>query len=146
MILKQVLTETRVEVDAPVLTKKRLLEHVAALCAPDSQSDAFFEALIEREKLGSTSLGHGVALPHARVDHLSEPVATFIRLKEPIEYDSVDEQSVDLIFGLFVPQHEHTTHLQLLSEVAARLNDPSTRDALRHAHTPHDIWNILIAP
>ena len=146
MLLEHVLTLSRVEIDAPVATKKRLLEHVAAVCAPPTHANDFFEALIEREKLGSTSLGHGVALPHARVDNLTEPVAVFIRLKQPIDYDSHDEQSVDLIFGLFVPENEHTTHLHLLSQVAARLNNDSTRTALRKATTHHDIWDILIAP
>lgn len=146
MLLEQVLTLSRVELDAPVSTKKRLLELVATACAPESLVSDFFEALIEREKLGSTSLGHGVALPHARVDNLEEPIAVFIRLKQPIDYDSHDDESVDLIFGLFVPQHEHTTHLHLLSQVAARLNSESTRRALREAPSQHDIWNILIAP
>ena len=146
MLLEHVLSLSRVEVDAPVSTKKRLLEHVAALCAPSAHAGDFFEALLEREKLGSTSLGHGVALPHARVDNLTEPVAVFVRLKTPIDYDSHDEKSVDLIFGLFVPQGENTTHLHLLSQVASRLNEETTRAALRSATSNNEIWNILIEP
>ncbi len=143
MLLTDVLTPARVEVDAPIAAKKRLLEYVAHACAPADLENEFFEALLEREKLGSTSLGHGVALPHARVPQIEKPVAVFIRLKDPIPYDSHDDAPVDLIFGLFVPENEHTTHLHLLSEVATLLNQASARDAIRQARSADDIWNIL---
>ncbi len=143
MLLKDVLALSRVEINNAISAKKRLLEHVATLCAPTASGDLFFEALIEREKLGSTSLGHGVALPHARVAHLTQPVAMFIRLKQPIQYDSHDGEAVDLVFGLFVPQHENAAHLQLLSQVATCLNEESVRTALRHAKTPDELWTIL---
>jgi PTS system nitrogen regulatory IIA component len=143
MQLKDVLTLSRVEIDPPISAKKRLLEMVANACAPESCEHDFFDALIEREKLGSTALGHGVALPHARVNHIDAPVAVFIRLKDPIPYDNHDDAAVDLIFGLFVPHNEESAHLGLLSAVANCLNQSNNRDAIRQAHTAQDIWNIL---
>jgi len=108
--LPQLLSLTRVECGCDLGSKKRTLERVAALLMDafddEELSDMHvLDALINRERLGSTAIGEGVALPHARMPSLTEPAAALISLKEGVDYQSIDGQPVDLIVGLLVPEH-----------------------------------------
>lgn len=145
--LKDVLSPERICVHFDTPTKKRCLEKVSEVCSGDPKAaQDYFHALIEREKLGSTALGYGVALPHARLEGLEQPVACFLQLKDPIDFDSSDHEPVNLIFGLFVPESAHKAHLELLSRVAGLFNESKVRDALRAAKTAEQIHEILVKP
>lgn len=146
MELKNVLSVHRIDLNAQAPTKKRALELVAELCASANQRADFFHALVDREKLGSTGLGHGVALPHARLADLHAPLACFIKLEEKVNYEAPDGEPVDLIFGLFVPESENDAHLQLLSNIAQILSDESVRATLRQCENAQEALRVLTQP
>jgi PTS system nitrogen regulatory IIA component len=99
--------------------------------------------LIGRERLGSTGIGNGVAIPHARSPHCKTPIAGFLRLQEPIDFDAVDGEPVDLLFVLLVPEEADETHLSLLAEVASIMNDAGTRAQLRKSESQQELHDIL---
>ena len=108
MKLADILNPGRVAVAVAVTSKKRALEEIArllALGAPSVAPADILASLAGREKLGSTGLGHGVAIPHGRLAGVSTSVGAFVRLKHPVDYDTHDGQPVDLVFGLLVPQN-----------------------------------------
>ena len=92
-----------------------------------------FEALMEREALGSTGLGSGVAVPHARLEGLTQMRGVFVRLDQPVAFESVDEQPVDLIFALFAPPNASSEHLRALARVSRMLRQGDLREHLRQA-------------
>ncbi len=117
-------------------SKKRVLEHLGGLLAasaPNLAPEAVFERLLERERLGSTGLGHGIALPHARMPDVEKAVGAFVQLVEGVDFDAMDEQPVDLAFALLVPQEATEEHLQLLAKLAAMFNNPQFCHMLRGA-------------
>lgn len=146
MELINVLSINRIDLTAHASTKKRALELITECCATMKERADFFHALVEREKLGSTGLGHGVALPHARLPHLHTPMACFFKLEKPIEYEAPDQQPVDLIIGLFVPEEAHEGHLQLLSHIAQLMSQESVRSALRQCQHVHEALRIMTQP
>lgn len=145
-MLEHTLANHRIKIDVEASSKKRVLQKIADLCADPMMTQDWFLALVEREKLGSTGLGHGVALPHARMNGLAEPMACFIQLETPVDFDSPDGEPVDLIFGLFVPEKSNDTHLQILASVAERLNSESLRQQLREANHPDLVYALLTDP
>jgi PTS system nitrogen regulatory IIA component len=146
MELKHALTVNRINIHAQATTKKRALELVSEACAAACERPDFFQALVEREKLGSTGLGHGVALPHARLANLSEPLACFFKLDKPIDYEAPDQQPVDLIIGLFVPEDAPNAHLHLLSHIAQMLSQESVRLALRYCNDAQEAFSLITQP
>src|SRR5690606_38825765 len=107
-------------------SKKKALEELANLLArgvPGVQPSDILTSLSTREKLGSTGLGHGVAIPHGRIAGVSQSVGAFMRLKHPLDYDAHDGQPVDLVFGLLVPQGATETHLKHLAAIAEMFSD-----------------------
>ena len=94
-----------------------------------------FEALLEREALGSTGLGGGVAVPHARIEGMSSVRGLFLRLETPVAFDAVDDRPVDLIFALFAPPKAGAEHLRALAAVSRSLRSPELREKLRQART-----------
>ena len=127
-------------------SKKRLLERLATLLAGNtsqiSQND-IFDALINREKLGSTGLGKGVAIPHGRMTSLTEPLCAFVKVDEPVEFDASDGQAVDLVFALLVPENSTEEHLQVLSTIAEIFSNPVICTALRNCETGQCILEQL---
>lgn len=126
MKLLDILSPARVTSGVTVTSKKRALEEIAKLLAQGTPSVSHVEilnSLANREKLGSTGLGHGVAIPHGRLSGISTSVGAFVRLKHPVDYDTHDGQPVDLIFGLLVPQHATGEHLQHLAAIAEKFSD-----------------------
>ncbi len=143
--LAELLGADRVSLDLSLSSKKSLLEKAAALLAQDENSAErrdIFEALCQRERLGSTGLGHGVAIPHCRVGQ-SVVVAAFIRLPRPIEFDSPDGEGVDLFFALAVPAECTDAHLKLLAGIAELFSDADNRGQLRGAADYHELVSIL---
>lgn len=100
---------------------------------PQIQANHVFDALIDRERLGSTGIGHGCALPHCRLSSTDHVIGTLILLNEPIDFDSPDKKPVDIIFALVVPMDDDENHLNLLASIAEKLSDPSFRDKLRQS-------------
>lgn len=102
-----------------------------------------FDALVEREALGSTGVGRGVAVPHARLPGLDRMRAVFVRLDEPVAFDALDDQPVDLLFALFAPENATTEHLRALARVSRLLRSDDMRKQLRAARTADAIQAIL---
>lgn len=118
-----------------IASRKRALTAIADLLAqrhPEVSARQLLDALAEREQLGSTGIGEGVAIPHCRLD-CQRMMAAFLRLEQGIDYDAIDEQPVDLLFALVVPRQETRLHLQVLALLAAAFGDRMLRDQLRQA-------------
>lgn len=146
MLLADLLTVERISANSRATSKKRVLEQLSELLTQDPDSEdtrALFESLCSRERMGSTGLGHGVAIPHARMEGLKEVRAAFLRLHKAMEFDAPDQLPVDLIVGLAVPAHCNETHLKMLAKVAEQLNEADFRAALRQAEASPDILALL---
>lgn len=143
--LSELLDPSRMRCQCDIRSKKRAVQTLAELLAPSiedmlddresegqEQSDMdIFDALITRERLGSTALGHGVALPHSRLANIDEPIAAMITLSEGVDYEAQDGQPVDLLIGLLVPERCNDEHLKILAALAQRFSDHYFRDELR---------------
>lgn len=123
---------SHVLLDLDVSSKKRLFEQIGLLFENDNgiARATVFEALFAREKLGSTGLGQGVAIPHGRIKSLRETLAVFIRTKDDVPFEAPDGKPVRLVFAMLVPEHATEQHLNLLSELAQTFSDADLRDAL----------------
>ncbi|CAN5347205.1 PTS IIA-like nitrogen regulatory protein PtsN [soil metagenome] len=102
------------------------------------------DALLEREALGSTGLGNGVAVPHARIEGLTRICGVFVRLDTPVAYGSVDDRPVDLMFALFAPPIDGAEHLRALAAVSRALRSPELREKLRQAHTVDAVHALFV--
>jgi PTS system nitrogen regulatory IIA component len=116
----------------------------AAAHSLDLHEGRVLDALLEREALGSTGLGNGVAIPHARIEGLSRICAVFVRLDTPVAYDAVDDRPVDLIFALFAPPIDGAEHLRALAAVSRAMRSPELREKLRQAHTIDAIQALFV--
>jgi PTS system nitrogen regulatory IIA component len=146
MFPPQFIVAERIGADMEIGSKKRLLQALGTLLAesgPDLDPEAVFEHLLERERLGSTGLGHGIALPHARMKDVKTAAGAFIQLREGIEFDAIDDKPVSLAFGLLVPESAGEVHLQLLANLASMFSDPGLRDSLHHAVSAQEILRVL---
>jgi PTS system nitrogen regulatory IIA component len=112
--------------------------------APDTTA-AIAQSLRQRERLGSTAIGHGIAIPHGRSNIYAEARGAFLRLREPVDFGASDGEPVDLVFAMTVPEHFAQQHLQLLSELAERFADPEFRAALREAPDATRLRQLLLA-
>lgn len=129
----------RVELDVPLTSRKAALMQLAELALQGRagpQAAQVAKLLSEREKLGSTALGDGLALPHARVPGLTAPAVAALRLTEAIPFDAPDGEPVRLFFALLVPEDAHPTHLELLAALARPLQQPGFRERLCACPTP----------
>jgi nitrogen PTS system EIIA component len=131
--IAEILTPADILLDLDASTKGRALEEIARFIGKrHGLADGEVHAsLVEREKIGSTAIGCGVAIPHARVKNLFRPIAVFVRMKIPIPFDAPDGKPVDDLFVLLVPKHATETHLSLLAQVAEMFCDVSFREELR---------------
>lgn len=126
-------------------SKKRMLHDISDLVEAAYGIDAGLvnEALTAREALGPTGVGHGVALPHARIDGIDDVIGVFVLLDKPIDFDSVDRQPVDLAFALFAPEEAGVEHLKALALVSRTLRNPSICSKLRANPDPSTLFAIL---
>ena len=147
MEIAELLSADRVVSGVTVSSKKRALEAVSSLLAEVSDvelSDVeIFDGLIARERLGSTGLGHGVAIPHGRFQSVSKALGVFIKIDEPIDFDAIDGEPVDLIFALMVPEECTDEHLQLLASLAEMFSDAGVREGLRQSGSSEELQHIL---
>lgn len=146
MLNPDLISDSRIGCGMEIGSKKRLLETLAELLANDHprlSTEAVFERLLERERLGSTGLGHGIALPHARCREVTEVLGAFVRTTGGVDYDAADGQPVDLAFALLVPESATEEHLQLLAHLAGRFSDPRVRAQLRQADSPDAVQRLI---
>ncbi len=143
--LSRLLAPTNVVLDLSVTSKKRLFEQIGLLFENNHgiERSKVFDSLFARERLGSTGLGEGVAIPHGRIKGMKEPLAAVVRLAEPIPFDAPDGKPVGLLVFLLVPEAATEEHLELLSELAELLSDPSIRDALATSTDPVQMHRAL---
>jgi len=140
-----ILSSDAVKILTSASSKKRLMQDIGELVsqAYNLKSEDVVEALITRESLGPTGVGHGVALPHARLDGLERVVGAFVLLDKPIDFDSVDRLPVDLAFALFAPADAGVEHLKALALVSRTLRDTSIRTKLRANPDAGTLYTIL---
>lgn len=127
-------------------SKKRALEEISQLIVkgePDLSQTEVFECLVARERLGSTGLGKGVAIPHGRLKSGDKTIAAFIQLAESVDYDSPDGEPVDLICALLVPQESTEEHLQILASLTEMFRNPELREHLREADSDQALYQAL---
>jgi PTS system nitrogen regulatory IIA component len=131
-----------------VQSKKQLLQELASRAAPLSRlpDRRIFETLIERERLGTTGVGQGVAIPHGRLPDLKTIIGVFARLDTPLDYDAVDNQPVDLVFMLLAPEGAGADHLKALARVSRLLRNQAACEKLRAARSGEAIYAILTQP
>ena len=146
MLVSDLLSPERVLSDVRATSKKKLLETISeALVQHDASLNPreVFESLCARERLGSTGLGHGVAIPHGRVSSSAEPQAVFVRLSKPLAFDAADGKPVDLLFALAVPENCTSDHLNLLAQIAERFSDMDLLQRLRDAGGATELVQLL---
>ena len=134
-----------VRVVGQLTSKKRLFQELGELAATayGLSSAIAIDGLQERESLGPTGVGHGIALPHARLEDLDRIIGVFIRVEKPLDYDSVDRQPVDLVFGLFAPKDSGVDHLKALALVSRTMRDQNVVSKLRANSDPAKLYAIL---
>lgn len=144
-LIAEILPLQHIELDIEISSKKRLFEEIGTLLETQSglAASQVFECLFQREKLGSTGLGHGVAIPHGRLASVDKVIAAFIRSKEPVAFDAADGKPVSLVFALLVPENATGEHLEILSVLAGKFSSKTVREALLSAQTPEDTLAIL---
>ncbi|MFV0384313.1 PTS sugar transporter subunit IIA [Paracoccus sp. (in: a-proteobacteria)] len=147
MQLSEILQPGAVRSLGQVTSKKRLFQELADLAASeyDLNSSEVLDALQERESLGPTGVGQGVALPHARLHGLDKVAGLFLRLEKPLDFDAVDRQPVDLIFALLAPKNSGVDHLKALALVSRTLRDTDLRGKLRANDNPTALHAVLSA-
>lgn len=143
MDISKLLTKERTSCNATAQSKKRALEQLSDLLAtsnPNLTSEEIFTSLLERERLGTTALGHGVALPHGRLHGREHAIGAFIKLQSGIDFDAIDNEPVDLLYALLVPEHFTDEHLKIISELAELFRDPDFRDQLRDCNNNEQLY------
>lgn len=132
-----------------IISKKQVLEHIGHLVCKQSSACNYVEvlqALIKRERIGSTTLGHGTAVPHARIENLEQPVVCLITLHNAINFHEGEAAAVDIIFSILVPIDANEEQLAILAEIATYLQDATYRDNLRQAKTNEALLQAAIQP
>lgn len=146
MLLSQIIKPQAVRSIAQIDSKKRLLQEISEIISiynPASIPSAAYDALMNREALGATGVGNGVAIPHARIKGLDKVVGAFFKLDKPMDFSSVDRKPVDLIFALFAPEGAGVEHLKALALVSRTLRDDSVRSKLRANSNANTMYAIL---
>jgi PTS system nitrogen regulatory IIA component len=128
--------------------KKQLLHELAQAASHQTRLDqhTIYEALLQREKLGSTGLGQGIAIPHAKLPGLNRVHGLFARLTAPIDFEAIDDQPVDLVFLLLAPEHAGADHLKALARISRLLRDPSLVSKLRGTDNAEALYAIITEP
>lgn len=134
-LVAKLIPPANVAIDISVSSKKRLFEHLGLLFENNHgvASSVVFDSLFARERLGSTGLGHGIAIPHGRIKGLKDALGAFLRLSAPVPFDAPDGKPVNLVFALLVPEQATERHLQILSELAQMFSDRTLRESMSAA-------------
>lgn len=126
-------------------SKKQVLQELARLASDKAQLDQrdIFDVLLQRERLGSTGVGQGVAIPHGRMPEIDKIICLFARLDEPIEFDSLDDEPVDLVFLLLAPEMAGADHLKALAKISRLIREPQTLEKLRGSGETSALYSVL---
>lgn len=146
MQLADFLSPQRIICGSEASSKKRALEQLSELLADDQENASatdIFESLISRERLGGTGIGYGVAIPHGRLKNCDHASAAFIQLRQPIDFDAIDKQPVDLLFALVVPEESTEDHLKLLAMLAGIFNDDKFRQQARECQNGEAMQQLM---
>jgi PTS system nitrogen regulatory IIA component len=145
MKIEDILTPSDALVDVRALDRTRLIQDMAGRAASSLglEASAIAQELIKRESLGSTGVGNGIAMPHARIQALQKPFGLLVRLKKPIDFDAIDGLPVDLVFLLLLPAVANE-HLNALAAVARKLREPDRLDRMRHAPDAAALFHELV--
>src|SRR5713226_8293299 len=146
-LIAKLLPPSNILLDLDVTSKKRMFEQ-AELLFENNQGVArslVFDSLFARERLGSTGLGQGVAIPHGRIKGLKEAVGAFVRLAQPVPFDAPDGKPVNLVFVLLVPEQATEQHLRILSELAQMFSDKALREAMSGAPDARALHQLITA-
>ena len=145
MTISALLSPQKIFIDTEVTSKKKLLEMIANIVADRSSlaQSTIYNNLLSRERLGSTGLGKGFAVPHARVPELEQTLGCFFRLKDPVNFESPDNQPVDLVFTIIIPEQATDEHLHILSSLARVFSQPEVGEAIRNADDKFGIEQII---
>lgn len=145
MSLKSLLKAELIFAKQDIVSKKRALENIAEIASNRLHCDteAVYEALLGREKLGSTGIGNGIAIPHCRLETANSTAIVVMTLQEPIDFDSIDKKPVDLMFALIVPPQECDQHLSTLAEIAELAQSPESLNRLRAANSREELFAIF---
>jgi nitrogen PTS system EIIA component len=146
--IDSILTQERTVKSAPASSKKKVLEYLGSFIAdhiPESSADDIYERLLNRERMGSTGIGEGIAIPHCRLKQCDKTFGVLLQLEEPIDFDAIDQQPVDLIFALLVPEEATDEHLKTLSMLAQKLSQADYREALRNSPDSQNLYQRAIS-
>ncbi len=144
-MIKIKLEDSHISINDESKTKKSILEKISDILSEPSgiKSSVIFNKLYESEKLGSTSIGKGVAIPHARVKDIEYPFVSIIILDEPVDFDNIDDLDVNIVVSIIVPEDNFNNHLELLAQLSEKLDNPEIRKALRKARNSKQIISNL---
>lgn len=147
IIMRDLLTSKAIAHSLSGSTKKDILQEIALRAAEVSGQDAhiIFDVLWEREKLGTTGVGHGIAIPHGRVEKLNKVFGFFAKLEQPVAFEAIDDKPVDLVFLLLAPESAGADHLHALATVSRLLRDATLCEQLRKAKDEASIYRLLIS-
>jgi PTS system nitrogen regulatory IIA component len=143
--LSQILTPQRTVCRVAEASKERLFETIARIFCDDQQSlpyDQVLDRLIAREKLGSTGMGQGIAIPHCRISHCTKPLGSLLTLEKAIPFNAPDDVPVDLLFVLLVPVHAHQEHLDILANIAQLISQADICERLRASPDDRTLYEI----
>ena len=146
MQLSEIINVNRIRNDIDVKSKKRALEELSNLIVQDqNQLDAsdIFDSLISRERLGATGVGYGIAIPHGRIKNCQKITGAFIQLNNGVDFNTIDNQPVDIMFALIVPEESTDEHLQVLALLASMFNDESFRQKLHQSKSNEETYQLL---
>jgi len=146
MQIKDFISEEGIVFSPSVSSKKRALEILSETLtyqAQDLSKNKVLDALLAREKLGSTGLGNGIAIPHSRIPELDKIYVSILKLEEGIEYEASDEQPVTFLFSLIVPEDANDEHLQLLASLAELLDSEKLRESIQKCSNAHELYQTL---
>jgi PTS system nitrogen regulatory IIA component len=145
MTISALLSPQCIFLDTEITSKKKLLELIANVVAERTQlsESSIYSNLLSRERLGSTALGQGFAVPHARLDDLDRTLACFFRLKEAVNFEAPDNRPVDLVFAIIIPEEATDEHLVILSSLARIFSNENICESIRQAANKDEIARII---
>ena len=145
MDLNKFFSEDSILMNCQSRSKKNVLELISQIASGISETseDIIFQKLYEREKLGTTAFGNGIAIPHARIDNLSEAKIIILMLETAIDFDSSDGKKVDLIISLLAPNNKNEIHIKILSKIAEMLDDEDYREKIRNCSNKTEIKSVM---
>ncbi len=146
MIINDIISLDRTQCSVKCQSKKRIFEIISEIAveqSPELDQGEVLTSLLGRERMGSTGIGHGIAIPHGKIQGLTNMIAIIVTSDCPIEFDAIDSQPVDIFFAILVPEEQTDKHIQALSGIARKLSDKETVKAIRNANNKNEIVAAL---